>query len=699
MAGNSVDKAHGADDVSSSSRGVPAVTIGLVYTRLLGLTGVLVLLIAWPWGQGLAFDDSDRHRISAAIKAMAKGAWDQAARDITEMDESNPALMPRYLLWRELADKDSAHTGAIYLSFLDRFSHWPRSGTLRARMEERIGLEVASTDLIALFERYPPVTAGGRIAYALALQAHGQHDEAANLARKIWREDNLGASDERRLLAGLGDAIESADHVARLDDQLWKRNAEAARRLFRHVDSGHRKLAEARIRLQRMMKGVDRAIGEVPRSLRSDPGLTFDRLRWRRRKGRDAEVREILANPPEELGRPSRWWYERAYQIRELLDARSHLDAYRLARLHGQESGIAFAEAEWLAGWVALRFAGRAEEALERFTRMYERVGAPISKARAAYWAGRAASALDRKDDAAGWYREAAVHQTTFYGQEAAHELDEPRKLGTAMPVADTETVSAEIEELFQVARMLCSIDKAELAIPFWQKARELGDLAARVLHEAEQCGRPDLVIVLGKQGVRVGSVDPLHTFPVVTLPGLLEPAGGGPDPGLMLAVARQESHFDAGAASSAGALGLMQIMPRTARAFARKLNIRYERRRLLREPNINAAIGAAYLRRLLETFNGADYLVAAAYNAGPPRVWEWIRRFGDPREMSRHDRIDWLEHIPFGETRNYVQRVLEGRSVYGRLISEGGGWRMPPHTPLGPMIPTPLPRAKPRTT
>ncbi|MEZ5826738.1 MAG: lytic transglycosylase domain-containing protein, partial [Geminicoccaceae bacterium] len=545
-----------------------------------------------------------------------------------------------------------------------------------------------------------PRTGSGHVALAIAWRDAGRGDMARDLIRHLWSHQELGDGLEDVILEMFGRELRREDHEARLDFLLWQRRGAAARRMFRHVSDGHRRLAEARLALQGMKGGVDGLIERIPRSLRDHPGLTFDRLRWRRRKGRDSEAQDMLLDPPDDLVEPEVWWNERSYQIRQLIGEGRFDRAWRLARLHGQTDGLSFAEAEWLAGWLALRFAGKPEEALARFDNLAKGVSTPISSARAAYWAGRAAAELGKDDTAKARYADAARHSTTFYGQEAAFELGRSFPLENAAPAPDRRPHGSEIADLLTIARMLCDADGAAYALPFWSRILELRpDDPATALHEAAECGRPDLAIRLGKRAVRADLLDPVATYPVVRIDAVLEPQAERADAPLMLAISRQESHFDASARSVANALGLMQLIPPTARAIARRKGLPFSQERLARDPEYNATLAAGFLDTLLERYDGSREMVAAAYNAGPNRVRRWVEAFGDPRQMDRHERIDWIEKIPFNETRNYVQRVSEGYEVYRRLLEEGGGWQIEPVIDKGPMIPPPVPVAKPRTS
>ena len=429
----------------------------------------------------------------------------------------------------------------------------------------------------------------------------------------------------------------------------------------------------ARLALQTQSPGVDGAVRAVAADLQDDPGLLYDRIRWRRLKRLDEGARELLLEPPDHLGRPDRWWFERSLQIRRAIERRDFDQAYRLASRHGQLRGGDYAEAEWLSGWLALRFTSRPKSAFRHFVRLYDRVVAPVRQARAAYWAGRAAAAQGDKAGAIAWYRRAATHSASYYGQLALGELGgEDVAEGLSEPT-DQDRAAFEAQELAEVARMLIAVGDQRILDNFLDElanqattAMEIGLIA----DYANAAGRPALLARIGRNAAFKGKVHEKSAFPIPKIKGLLQPAASV-EPSLLLGVARQESMFRFEAASHAGAKGLLQLIPSTARNVARRTGVDYDPDRLLADPDYNAFLGGHYLKSLIERFDGEVAMALAGYNAGPLRVKRWVELHGDPRDGDRYDLIDWIELIPFQETRNYVQRVLEGYGVYKRRLAE----------------------------
>lgn len=447
--------------------------------------------------------------------------------------------------------------------------------------------------------------------------------------------------------------------------------------MLRVVDAGYAALGEARLRLMERGWSVDQAVAAVPAALRNDPGLQYERLRWRQRKDQqsyDESAREILFDAPDELGRPAAWWTQRAILARRALEDGHITTAYRIVSEHGPLEGSAFADAEWLAGWVALEFLQDASLAFEHFTALRRAVSYPISLARAGYWAGRALEQMGDRESARRWYTDAAQHWQTFYGQLAGARLV---SLGVDIRPGGIEPIdyaSATISnhELADVVRLLVYLDQPELIDDFILRLVAIGEGPqdqAFIATLALASDRPDLSIRAARRAVRHGIVLQAHAWPLVALPPEGDPAGL--EPALVLTVVRQESAFDPQAVSPSGARGLMQLMPATARQVARAIRLPTAVGQLTEDAGYNVTLGSAYLAGLIEAFDGSYLLALAAYNAGPSNVKRWIRRNGDPRD-AKVDAIDWIERIPFDETRNYVQRSLESLNVYRRRLDEG---------------------------
>ncbi len=557
-------------------------------------------------------------------------------------------------------------------TFLRSHPDWPRQRLLRQRAEEAMPRHLPDEAILAWFTDYPPVTTHGHILFGEARLRSGDREGGEAYLIKTWRHKNFSRHQDRRFLSRHRKLFSKEDHVVRIDRLLWEgRHWEAKRMLYR-VDLDQRSLAIARISLMQRSWAVDKDIARVPKHLKAHPGLQYERLRWRRRKGKTESAREILEHPPQDLGQATHWWRERVIIVRRLFREGYYSEAYRLAKGHGQTEGEGYAEAEWLAGWIALRFLNDPQVAFIHFTNLYRVVRYPISRARGAYWAARAAEAMGARSTQGRWYRIASKYLTTYYGQLAAERLNGAQ----AIPLPPPPKLSPEIVNTYEalplarVVRLLQEIGATKhLRLFVLQLAKQMStpEAYAWLSDFALSLERPDLAIAITKRAQRQNIFLFTRSYPTLELPK------EGPESALVLAVTRQESAFDKSARSPANALGLMQLLPRTARSVSRTLRLRYSRKKLLSDPDYNVQLGGAYLNGLIKQFDGSYVLAISAYNAGPARVRRWIREMGNPRDAGVST-IDWVESIPIHETRNYVQRVLENLQIY-RMRLNGGAF------------------------
>ncbi|KAA5606711.1 lytic transglycosylase domain-containing protein [Roseospira marina] len=650
-------------------RGTPAILFAACVAVSLAAVGPLrpgpalaqIPPYSGPFGAALeALQDRD---YDTAL-ALAGRLGDPVARKVVE--------------WARL--KDGLGSFAAISGFLEANPGWPHSYALRRSAERALtGLEDPRR-VIAWFKRYPPLTTDGRVAHARALSAAGQHDAARDAARDAWIHGHFTHTEAVAFLDVFRGSLRPRDHNERLSELLWDQSVDEARRLMPLVDDGHQRLAEARIRLMTNAAGVDAAIDRVPRSLRDDPGLVYDRLVWRRKRDLYDRAVELLSHPSANLGRPDAWAYERAYLGREALQRGHVTRAYEIFANHGQDRGVGFATGEWMAGWILLRFLREPAKALPHFETMHAGVSYPQSLSRAAYWAGRAASALGQRDRARDWYRKAAQHAETFYGQLAVEALGE--RLGDHLdarpPVTDADRARFAADERVHVIELMDQAGFIDAALPFILALNDDDATPGFRLLAADavaRTDRPDMAVFFARRAALAGTMLPQAGYPLPpdVLTGVKQApvAGDRPEPALLLGLIRQESNFNAEAVSRAGARGLMQLMPSTAQRMAQRLGESSSPLRLVTDPGHNARLGTAYFASLLDDFRGSYVLAIAGYNAGPQRSVQWMRENGDPRRMDVEQVIDWIEMIPFSETRNYVQRVLEGAQVYRHRLGE----------------------------
>lgn len=548
---------------------------------------------------------------------------------------------------------------------------WPGMNRLRAQAESIMPPGLPDPDIIAWFDQNPPQTGTGAERYAAALLNKGRAGEAKKLIRATWIEQSMSREEQKSFYGRFENRIDKEASIQRLDRQLLRGNYTNARAVADVLGKDYKALAEARIALAMDAPGVETRIAAVPGHLQKDPGLLYERLRWRRKHNVNDGAIAILTDAPDmnQVSNPEDWWVERHIMVRRLMETRQYKRAYALARRHGQKTGFAFTQAQWVSGFLALRFANKPWEAFETFERMYHNVETPISRARAAYWAGRASDALKHPDIARQWYQAAADHNTTFYGQMAAAALGMPDKKLPAVRAPAAAKNAVQNHEAVRAARYLARAGYRHEAATFLLNAADL----AKSANEIE--GLAAVAASIGQSHTSIKIAQIAQNKHGVIFTGLLYPdlspkmnTVRDTEWALAHAIMRQESRFDDQAISHAGARGLMQLMPGTAKETARKIGISHQNDWLTSRPDHNIRLGCRYIGDMVRRYDGEYALAAAAYNAGPGRVSQWLREFGDPRRADI-DMIDWLEQIPIYETRNYVQRVLEGVYVYRQIM------------------------------
>ncbi len=603
-----------------------------------------------------------------AVAAAKRDHFDEAQRLARQAPAS---VLPRLVTWMAYVSGRSDADFTRLTAFIAANPDWPLMSQMTRRAEEAITAATPGAQILDWFDHHPPTTADGGGAYARALFAAGRNDEAVKVIRSTWVDLSFGALQERQFLSFFADYLRVEDHWRRLDRLLWDRQETSVQRMILKVDAGHRALAQARLALQNGRANPEPLINAVPAALRDDPGLIYERVRWRRQNDLDEEAIDLLSHPSRNKVRPELWWLERAILARRALQKGLVSRAYQTAADHGLEGGAAYVDAEFLAGWIALRFLDDRETASTHFTRLHEWASHPMSRARAAYWAGRSFEA-SKDSRARDWFTRAARYPTTYYGQLAASRLGDHHWPLPEDPRPTAEDVARfEGRDVVAAARLLLDLGEESQIRSFFIRLNDIVQTPgerALVAQLATRGGRDDLALTVARRSDREGVTLVTAGWPVPRL----NAEDGTPEKALVLALIRQESGFMPEVVSPAGARGLMQLLPTTASKVARAIKVKFSAGKL-DDPDFNVRLGSAYLGDLLSDFQGSYILALASYNAGPGRARRWIREYGDPREGSV-DVVDWIEMIPFTETRNYVQRVMESVAVYRRRLGKPAG-------------------------
>ena len=615
--------------------------------------------------------DAEAAAFAAALKAIDEGRYGDARPMVANF--RNP-LLSRYVDWNILrvAPKTDADFASTW-RFLRDNPDWPEPEVLRRQAEDRIAPDTPAGDVVRYFNAFPPLTSTGHMRRLDAAQAASPGD-VQKFASDSWRNATFRSADENDFLNRYGQLLTPQDQIARFDRILRDGRAQVARDLLPKLPPDYQPLANARLAMATRAADAPTVLRGVSAARLDEPAIKLERAQWMRRTGSLDDAKALLTAPV--ANQNDAWWNERQQLTRDLLAAGRAADAYAVTVPHGLTRGVAFAEAEFLAGWIALRHLKRAGEAQKHFQTLYDGVATDVSKSRAAYWLGRTHEAAGRGKEASEWYGRAAGYGQTFYGQLAARKLPASAPRLPSDPVAlpiDQQTLSG--REFVTMARYLGQAGDFERSRPFLLRLARMittpGETAL-LAQLAIELKRPDVALTVARRATENGVTLFDTAFPVVDLG-----ATGSIERALALAVTRQESSFNAAAVSPSGALGLMQLMPGTARDVAGRLGVPFIQDKLTREPSYNVQLGSQYLSEMLQRFGGSYELALAAYNAGPGRVARWLESVGDPR-AGKIDMVDWIEMIPFRETRNYVQRIMEGVAVYRDRLN--GPFRtMPP--------------------
>lgn len=632
-------------------------------------------------------------------------AWYRAQMGLASTSASAPmstnTVGDAVMEWRRL----TANSGASFdqLSrFLIANKGWPDSDKLRVRAEKAIAIDSFDpARTLAYFQAYPPQTSSGHLRLALALNATGRRDEANAAVRRAWTGGSLDESEISRVLSFFPGAISLADHDARMDRLLWSNATGAASRQLAFTSPEKRAIFAARLAMR--SGAVDAALqasaveAANPALTRTDPGYITAKATWLRKAGRVGDARALLAAPRALAVAPldAEEWLETLLTNARIADSGGDkMSAYNIARqlddalppgtvVRETPLGIRddYTSLAWLAGQLALNDLRRPAEAAQLFRAYGEAARSAQTRTKGYYWAGRAALVAGDSASATAHFADAALHYDQFYGQLSLERLNRPQPGPAAAPtiqVSATEKAAFDDDRLVRAARALGEIGAwREQSLFLRALANRASSPADHVLagQLAAQIGRPDLGVMIGRSA-QANSLDAVEVsgFPTVRVP-----AGHENNWTFIHAITRQESQFDRAALSHAGARGMMQLMPGTAREVAGKLGLGYDVGSLTADTNYNMTLGSSYFQQMLSYFGGSYPLAVAAYNAGPGNVNKWLRANGDPRTGSI-EMLDWIEAIPIFETKNYVQRVLENAVVYDTLRD---GNRSLPNAPL----------------
>ena len=617
---------------------------------------------------------ADHDLYTRAFDAADRGDW-TAARALAT--QGHDPIAARLIQWRYVLDKNSGATFADIDGFLRNNPDWPLRDAIQVRGEAALDPNTSPGAIIAWFGDHASLTGLGMIKLGDALISTGKLDAGRQMIQRGWVMGDFEPDQELAIVRKDGSLLTQDGDRARLSSLITREDVAGAKRQLARVDDDTQKLGEARLALRANRDAGEKLVAQLPSSIASDPELLFDRVRAARRAGDIQGAARLLQRPTLRnypRNHPARWWTEANYIARELLQSGDYQGAYALVSDSGLTSGIEFSDSEFLAGWVALRFLKSPTPALVHFNKMEAGVSRPISLARARYWKGRCYEAIGDQSSAIAQYRLAAQAPESFYGQIALARTDATPTLHVNDMQVDVAAVQVDFEkdELVRPMRVLADLGQVNLLRIFALREQELRPDAphARLLAQLMvDLGFREIAVRVAKTASYSGIPMLAFTHPVIPLPPYPLASGPAPEPVYVLGLIRQETEFDPDAVSRSGARGLMQLMPSSARQDASRAGLAWRPNDLNSDPNYNIQLGMTEFQGYVADWNGSLVLAIASYNAGRNNVRKWVAANGDPRSPAI-DPIDWIESIPFSETRNYVQRVLENAQIYRNRLS-----------------------------
>ena len=622
------------------------------------------------------YSKKDTEIAKKSISLMEKRKWETAIK--TSKRAKNKSIY-NFIVWRYLLEKQNNANYGLYREFLENNKSYPRIGRIEYLSEKKLSTKnINPKKIIKMFEETSPLSGFGEMILGESFIKEGNLADGINLIKKGWIRAELNKNELRIYKKKYNKYLKAEDHINRADYLAWENKYWDLKRMLRYLPKEYQALYNARQLLMSKSYGVDAAISKVPEKFKNDPGLNYDRLKWRRKRGRVDSSLEILLkikNSKNYLVRPDKWWTERSIIARSLIYKKRYQASYEIVNKHALDEGTPeFAEAEWMSGWISLSFLNDPLRAREHFKSFYENVGYPISLSRGAYWIARSYEVLNDTVTANKYYKIASGYPTTYYGQLAHLKIfnDEKYSLTKTLEVDESYKKAFLKKDLYKLVYLLHELDKDKytkhilrfLALDNIDKGSEI--LSAKL---ATDITRYDFAIQISKIASYEKRFHNKYNYPIIDTPKYV---GGRkiPDQALILAVIRQESEFDLKANSYAGAKGMMQLMTYTAKVVAKQAKLPYSKSRLTQDPEYNIKLGSHYLAGLILEYDGSYPFAIAAYNAGPKRVRYWKKLNKNPQKK-QIDYVDWIELIKFKETRNYVQRVLENYNVYRYILRQ----------------------------
>jgi soluble lytic murein transglycosylase len=621
------------------------------------------------------YSQKDFSLAKKAVSEMKKSDWTNALKTAKKAKDKS---IYNFIEWRHLLTEGNKASFYDYLNFINANKDYPRLGRIKYLAEHKLSNEkITPGKIIDWFGDEEPLSGYGKMILGESYILTGQIEQGKKLIKEGWITADLSKTELSLFRKKFKNYLNAEDYIQRADYLAWENKYWDLKRMLRYLPKDYELLYNARQLLMSKSYGVDQAIKNVPDRFKNDAGLNFDRLKWRRKRGRIDSSAEILLNvknTKDYLVRPDKWWDEREIISRSLIYEKKYELAYKIASNHTLIEGSDYAAAEWMSGWIALSFLDDPLLSKDHFQNFYNNVSYPISTSRGAYWLARSYKALGDKENSKKWFEEAAKYLTTYYGQLAFLELNpnENFELSKDMEVDKKYREKFYSKELVKITYLLDELNEDKYTkFILRHLANENIENGSEILASelSTNIGRFDFAIQIAKIASYEKRFHNKFNYPIISTPKNIN-GRKIPESAFILSIIRQESEFDLSANSHAGAKGLMQLMPYTAKLVAKQAKLPYVKSRLTTDPEYNINLGSHYVAGLILDYDGAYPFAIAAYNAGPNRVKYWKKINKDPQKK-QIDYVDWIELIKFRETRNYVQRVLENYNVYRYILEQ----------------------------
>ena len=621
------------------------------------------------------YSKKDYQIAKTSLKYMEQKKWSSAEKTAKKARDKS---IYNFIRWKHLLTTGNQLAFYEYKKFIELNPKYPRINRIKYLAEHKMAAKDLSANfIIEWFKQNPPLSGFGKIALGRAFLEKGETRKGVELIKEGWINADLSRSDMKFFNKKFKKILNSSDYIKRADYLAYENKYWDLKRMLRYLPKDYQLLYTARQLLMSRSYGVDAAISKVPKKFKNDHGLNYDRLKWRRKRGRVDGSLEILLkikNTKEYMVRPDKWWVERGIIGRSLIYKKKYETAYKIVSNHALTEGPEYAEAEWMSGWIALSFLKDPILAENHFKNFYNNVGYPISLSRGAYWLGRTYEKIGMKELATQWYSESSKYLTTYYGQ-LSHLKINPNKeieLNELMEVDKDYAEKFYKKDIVKVVYLLDELNKDKYTKHLLRGlANDNISLGSEVLAAklASDISRFDFAIQIAKIASYEKRFHNKYNYPIISTPKVIN-GRKIPESAFILSIIRQESEFDTSAHSHAGAQGLMQLMTYTAKVVAKQAKLPYSKSKLTSDPEYNVNLGSHYIAGLILEYDGAYPFAIAAYNAGPKRVRYWKKINKNPQK-GQIDYVDWIELIKFKETRNYVQRVLENYNVYRYILDQ----------------------------